>query len=50
MESQPCTTGVSPAMSNSVDIHAIDGRGVGTAISSIDIEKGGQQGSLTAAL
>lgn len=47
MESQPRTTGVSPAMSNSVDI---DGRGVGTALSNIDIEKGGQQGSLTAAL
>lgn len=54
MQSQPCTpsTGGSPssALPNSVDIHAIDGQRTDAVLSNIDLEKGGQQGSLIAAL
>ena len=48
MQSQPCTDSTggspSPAVPNSVDIHAIDGQ------KNVDLEKGDQQGSLKTAL
>lgn len=45
MQSQPST-----ALPTSVDIQAIDGRRVDAVLSNTDVEKGGEQGQLTAAV